>query len=110
MPSDVSPGKFGLKQSTIDQINAVFARYPSVEKAIIYGSRAKGNYRKGSDIDLTLVGAKLKSSQLALIWLEMDDLLLPYLMDISLLRQIDNPDLIEHINRVGVTFYEKAPS
>ena len=48
--------KYGLKESYIQQIQFVFAEYPAIEKVILYGSRAKGNYRNGSDIDLTLVG------------------------------------------------------
>jgi predicted nucleotidyltransferase len=48
--------RFGLKESVIRKICSVLARYPQVEKAILYGSRAKGNYKNGSDIDLTLRG------------------------------------------------------
>ncbi len=98
---------FGLTKNTIDQINSVFAQHPEIEKAILYGSRAKSNYRPGSDIDLTLIGSSLTYRQLLRIETEIDDLLLPYLMDLSLFDHIENPDLIEHINRVGVTFYEK---
>lgn len=51
--------RFGLPVQVIQEINTVLARMPEVERAIIYGSRAKGNYKPGSDIDLTLVGEKL---------------------------------------------------
>lgn len=47
---------FGLQQKHIDAINACFAQYPQIEQVILYGSRAKGNYKNGSDIDLTIVG------------------------------------------------------
>lgn len=47
--------RFGLKQETIDKIIQVFKLYPSIDKAVLYGSRAKGSYRNGSDIDLTLM-------------------------------------------------------
>ncbi len=50
---------FGLKADTIRKINEVFVRYPHIEKVLIYGSRAKGNFKNGSDIDLTLVGENL---------------------------------------------------
>ena len=50
---------YGLKEKHIKAINSVFSKYPQIEKAILYGSRAKGNYRNGSDIDLTLVGDNL---------------------------------------------------
>ena len=100
--------KFGLKENTIKQINDIFTKYPAVERAILYGSRAKGNFKNGSDIDLTLLGDNLKLSVIYKIENEIDDLLLPYTFDISIYNQISNDALIEHINRVGVVFYEIA--
>ena len=99
--------KFGLRRDTVNQINAVFAQYPEIEQVLIYGSRAKGDYRKGSDIDLTIVGASFTYRQLIRVGTEIDDLLLPYLMDLSLFSHIDNPDLIDHIQRVGKVFYQR---
>jgi len=96
----------GLSAKTIDKIHSVFSRYPNIEQAILYGSRAKGTFRNGSDIDLTLRGDTLTHRELSRIENELDDLLLPYKIDLSLFRQIDNPNLIEHIGRVGVVFYE----
>ena len=98
--------KYGLKIATIAKINGVFSRYPSIEQAILYGSRAKGTFRNGSDIDLTLKGNALTHRELSKIEIELDDLLLPYKIDLSLFMQIANPNLIEHIGRVGVVFYE----
>lgn len=100
--------RFGLKESTIDKINHVFAAYPQIKQVVLYGSRAKGNYRNGSDIDLTILGDEFTHSQMLHIANELDDLLLPYKIDLSLLRQISNPDLVEHIKRVGKVFYERA--
>lgn len=97
--------KFGIKEETIGKINAVFARYPQVEEAIIYGSRAKGDFENGSDIDLTLKGKELTLELTNKIGLDIDDLNLPYSFDISILDQINNPDLIDHIKRRGVNFY-----
>ncbi len=100
--------RYGLKESTIQKIHSVFARYPQVEKAVLYGSRAKGNYKNGSDIDLTLCGGTdLMLDVQYKIMEELDDLLLPYTIDLSILPNISDPDVIEHIRRVGVTFYEK---
>ncbi|MCW0484384.1 nucleotidyltransferase domain-containing protein [Gaoshiqia sediminis] len=48
--------KFGLSETTISLLCSVFENYPEIEEVIIYGSRAKGNYREGSDIDITLKG------------------------------------------------------
>jgi predicted nucleotidyltransferase len=99
--------KFGLKKEVINQINAVFFKYPQIEKAVIYGSRAKGNFKNGSDIDLTLEGVELNLSVINAILIELDDLLLPYTFDVSIFNQISNSDLVEHIERVGKVFYMK---
>jgi len=100
--------RFGLKDVTVQKICEILARYPQVEKAVLYGSRAKGNYRNGSDIDLTLHGnADLTLNILYKISGEIDDLLLPYTIDLSIFHNLDDPDVVEHIRRVGVTFYEK---
>lgn len=97
----------GLPPATVEKIKGVLARFPSVDTAVLYGSRAKGNYKPGSDIDLTLLGAELNSQTLAEIAEVLDDLLLPYTIDLSLLSQLDHPALREHIERVGVVFYQR---
>ena len=101
--------KYGLAPSTTEKNRAVLSHYPQVEQAILYGSRAKGNYKNGSDIDLTLRGgSKLTMRVLFRILDELDDLLLPYTIDLSIFNDISDPDVIAHIQRVGVTFYEKG--
>ena len=100
--------QFGLKPETIAQINQIFAEHPEISRAILYGSRAKGNYRNGSDIDLTLISDRLNHRQLLQIQNQIDDLLLPYFIDLSIFSTIDNLPLIEHIDRVGITFYERT--
>ncbi len=95
----------GLSPETIKKIHQIFSRYPDIDLVCLYGSRAKGNYHYGSDIDLTIMGDRVSFSQLLKIEMELDDLLLPYKIDISLFRQIGNNDLINHIHRVGIDFY-----
>lgn len=97
----------GLKDIDIKKIQRVFSNYEDIDKAILYGSRAKGNYRNGSDIDLCLVGNTLDLNILLRIENELDNLLLPYKIDLSIFHKIENADLIEHINRIGVVFYER---
>jgi predicted nucleotidyltransferase len=99
--------RFGLKKKTIEAINNVLDRFPEVEEAVLYGSRAKGNYKTGSDIDLTLKGEGLTVERKWAIESEIDDLLLPYMFDISIYTQIDNDELIGHIDRVGQIFYRR---
>lgn len=98
---------FGLSANTLKQIRRVLAQHPTVETAIIYGSRALGNFRAGSDIDLTLLGPELTHATLLRIANDIDDLLLPYLFDLSLFNHLSNPDLIEHIRRIGKPFYQR---
>ncbi len=102
--------KFGLPPLTIVRIRGVLARFPSVEKATLYGSRAKGNFKPGSDIDLTLSGTSLTPGLRAEIASALDDLLLPYTIDLSLFSDISHPPLRDHIQRVGVTFYKREYS
>jgi predicted nucleotidyltransferase len=99
--------KYGLKEDAIFLINHVFFKHPEVEKVVIYGSRAKGNFQPGSDIDLTLQGKKLTHSIVNAISLELDDLLLPYIFDLSLYHHITNPDLLDHIAHIGLIFYDR---
>lgn len=99
--------KYGLSNRTLQKIQSVLSHYPQVERAILYGSRATGTYRNGSDIDLTLYGDALTHSILSRIDTELDDLLLPYTIDLSIFDQIDNPVMVEQIQRIGVNFYEK---
>jgi len=97
--------RFGLKEAKINQIISVFLQYPQIHKVLLYGSQAKGNYRNGSDIDLTLIG-DVSYSQLSSIEDKIDDLLLPYSFDISIFSNIENPDLIDSIN-VLVLFFTR---
>jgi type I restriction enzyme S subunit len=97
----------GLNEKTVNKIFSVFERFTEIEKAVLYGSRAKGNFKTGSDIDLTLYGEKLSSRLLGDIAEALDDLLLPYTIDLSIFDDLNHAKLREHIERVGVVFYEK---
>jgi len=99
----------GLKESVIKSIREVLAGFPRVEKAVLYGSRAKGTARKYSDIDLTLSGSGLSYDDLVRLENNLDDLLLPYNIDLSLLSRIESENLREHIERVGVVLFEAGP-
>ena len=96
--------KFGLDQKTYLAIKTVLSAFPGVERVVIYGSRAKGNYRNGSDIDIVLIAPKLKLTDLSKLEEQIDELMLPYRFDLSLYHHIDNPSLIDHIQRIGIEF------
>ncbi len=105
--SESRPMRFGLPEQAIREIQGALALYPEVEKAILYGSRATGTFKPGSDIDLTLVGKNLTRLHLSGIMFDLDDLLLPWMVDLSLFEDIQSPELLEHIGRVGQTLYER---
>jgi predicted nucleotidyltransferase len=96
---------FGLPAATLKKIRSVLRAHSKIQEALVYGSRAKGNYRPGSDIDIVLVGGELSLTDLLRIETELDDLLLPYKIDLSLLQEIESKDLLEHIGRVGKRLY-----
>ena len=92
---------FGLSPTATALLRDVLAAHPGIQRAIIYGSRAQGNFRPGSDIDLALDAPDLAFDEFLRIEQALDDLMLPYRIDLSLLTHIDNPALREHIARVG---------
>ena len=97
----------GLSDATVARILGVFARFPAIERAVLYGSRARGNFKPGSDIDLTLFGEALASDVCWKIESKLDDLLLPYTIDLSVFHELTNAELRGHIEREGITFYER---
>lgn len=108
-PPVYEPGNlYGLTSDVIEKIQGTFVQFDAIDSVILYGSRAKGNYRTGSDIDLTIKTDGSETKQLLFDVIgAIDDLDLIYLFDISLFSDINNDDLIEHINRVGIEFYQR---
>ncbi len=98
--------RFGLGTNVIDKILEVFQDFPSLEEAVIYGSRAMGTYKEGSDIDLTLKGA-LSYEDMLRIQVELEDKMLPYTFDLSLHSSLRNEELLDHIERVGKTLFKR---
>lgn len=99
--------RFGLKDKDIQIINNVFSKFDSIDKVIIYGSRAKGNFKPGSDIDLIMEGQGLNLKLLNKISTMLHDLPIPYLVDLSIKNKINKKELLEHVERVGKIFYKK---
>jgi predicted nucleotidyltransferase len=97
----------GLKPEILNLLTAVFTSYEALDTVVLYGSRAKGTYHAGSDIDITLTGENLNDSLVGKIEEDIDNLLLPYSFDISLWSQIDNAELRMHIERVGIVIYQR---
>jgi len=98
--------EFGLSKNTVNILKIFFARFPEIDEVKIYGSRAKGNYRKGSDVDFAIYG-NISFRLLARIIEEIDELATPYKYDVTDYKTIKNQDLKAHIDRIGKTFYNK---
>ncbi|MFY8003643.1 MAG: nucleotidyltransferase domain-containing protein [Chitinophagaceae bacterium] len=98
---------FGLNEKTINKINSVFIKYPEIEEVFIYGSRAKGNYKEGSDIDICLKGKNINETTCKRVSADLDDLNTPYFFDISTYHKISNSSLLTEISVNGQIFYQK---
>lgn len=93
---------FGLRQQDLAEIIQMVQQFSVVEEAIIFGSRAKGNYKKGSDIDIAVKGKGVTHEVVAsLSFLLNDESATPYFFDIVHFEEISEKELVEHINRVG---------
>lgn len=97
---------YGIKEEYWSRLESVFRNHKSIEKVILYGSRAKGTNRMYSDVDIVLVSEKINNREYSNIIQEIDDLLLPFIFDISVYHSIKDSNLIESINRTGVIIYE----
>ena len=98
--------RFGLRDDDIAAIVAVLARYPSVQTAVIFGSRAKGNYKQGSDVDIALQGEGMGNAVAADVAYALnEETIMPYVFDVLNYHAITNADLIAHIDRMGRPFY-----
>ena len=100
--------KFGLSDTVIKELQDVFRRYTNIEKVLIFGSRSKGNFREGSDIDLAVIGQGIDYNQLLSILCEIDDLELLYSVDLLDYQKKKGTPIGDHIDRVGQIFYEAA--
>ncbi|WP_425642657.1 nucleotidyltransferase domain-containing protein [Marinomonas gallaica] len=94
-----------MAPSDIELLRSVFERFPEVTQVLVYGSRVKGNFRSSSDIDMTILD-NVDWTLFNRIETELDDLMLPYQIDLSILSHIENDALIDHIQRVGKPIYQ----
>jgi len=99
---------FGLKEKDILEITVILSKEPNVEKALIFGSRAKGVFKPGSDVDIALMGSSLTFSDISRISFQLnEETNMPWKFDVLNFNTIQEPALVEHIKRVGMVFYEK---
>lgn len=97
----------GLNDKECSTLQSLFEANERITEVILYGSRAKGNYKPFSDVDIALVGNTLSRTDINRLYAALDESLLPYKFDISLLASLKNAELVAHIERVGITIYNK---
>jgi predicted nucleotidyltransferase len=101
---------YGLRERDLEYIYATLSKWPQVEKAIIFGSRALGNYKKGSDIDLALKGQKVKESICKKIGEQLnEECPIPLFVEVINYNTVKNEALKEHIQNFGIVIYQKFP-
>ncbi|MBQ9230232.1 MAG: nucleotidyltransferase domain-containing protein [Prevotella sp.] len=96
---------FGLSDNVIHEIQDVFRKHKNIRKVLIFGSRSKGNYKEGSDIDLAAIGDNIDLNQLLDVSMEIDDLGLLYRVDLISYEKHKGTPLAKHIDRIGQVFY-----
>lgn len=101
-------GVTGLTPQTLDRLRQIFQLYPEVERVVLYGSRAKGVFHERSDIDLVVFGQQVERRVIAAILLDLDDSDIPLQVDLQCFHDLGNPQLIDHIRRVGVLVYARG--
>ncbi len=97
---------FGLPPHAMAGLQSVFRNHPPIRSVTLYGSRAKGNFRHNSDIDLMLTAPDMTWSEFNRVEQEIDDLLLPWKVDLALLHHVENQDLLNHVERVGIDIFQ----
>lgn len=100
--------KFGLSTEILDELRQVFSRFPAIDRVLIYGSRARGDFRPGSDIDLMVLAPTMASPEFAQLWMALDDLPIIFRLDVSLCQEVDHPKLMRNMLADGVTLYQGA--
>ena len=96
----------GLSEIQVEKMQTIFSKYLEVESAILFGSRAKGNFRNNSDIDIVLNG-DISLTIRNKIFNDLEELDLPCEIDLIIFDKIDNQELIKHIENVGISLFDR---
>ncbi|MDR2701812.1 MAG: nucleotidyltransferase domain-containing protein [Spirochaetaceae bacterium] len=98
--------EYGLPDNTLNTLDSIFRKYPGIREVVLYGSRAKGKYRRGSDIDMSLkTDETFTHTDLLRVVGDFDDSDIPYFVDVSIYDRLSNHELKAHIDRVGKVLY-----
>jgi len=99
----------GLPNEASEQLLMAISAHPRVERVVLYGSRALGRQRSGSDVDLCLVAPEMGLAELLELGAQLDDLLLPWRIDLQLDHLITHEGLRDHIQRAGQALWNRVP-
>lgn len=99
---------FGLKDSIIINIKDVLFKYDEIEKAMIFGSRARGNYKKASDIDIAIFSQNITSTRLNLLRNDFDELDIIYTVDIVDFYKVSKEELKNNIINEGIIIFNRG--
>ena len=99
--------QYGVSQSIWRQILKTCFSFPDVKRVILYGSRATGSYRQGSDIDLAIDAPLMTDREFAQLWNAVDDLPIVFSMDVVHLQKLQNEALLQPIHNNGVSLQEE---
>jgi len=101
---------FGLKENDLEEIISILREHKEVEEALVFGSRAKGNHKNGSDVDIALKGKITFEIVSHISFLLNEETAMPYRFDVLNYNTIRNKELTEHIDRTGISFYQRSKS
>lgn len=99
----------GVPESASAALLKTICAQPQVQRVVLYGSRALGRQRSGSDVDLCLVAPGMTLAELLVLGAVLDDLLLPWRIDLQLDHLISHEGLRAHIQRAGRVLWDRAP-
>jgi predicted nucleotidyltransferase len=102
----INSDRFGLSEKAWQKLGSIFLNFPELERVFLFGSRAKGTHKPGSDIDLAIEGASLDTSAVLRLQNALEASDLPYFFDVIQLSTVDSPELLAHIQKLGVVIYE----
>ena len=92
----------GISHYDLENIIRLIKKCPKVEGIILFGSRAKGTFSNGSDVDIALKGENIQLTDVLDLSIDLDELELPYKFDIIIFDRIKEKALTDHINSVGI--------
>lgn len=100
--------QFGLEDKYFEELTTIFRSIPEIEEVVIYGSRARGDYQRVSDIDLSLRGARLEDKHVVQLKTLLYESRIPYFCDVHIFHRLRNPQFIANIERDGIVCYRRG--